>query len=163
MSKVYIGMDNGIGTWGAVWDDKPAAFMQTPVRKCLNYTKVKSFITRLDRLKAATVLKAWLAGSTMSLVIIERPLVNSTRFKATVSGVRMLEAQESVLEDLGLAYRIVDSREWQKTMLPSGCKGEDLKIASKDVAGRLFPHLKDLVKKDADGLLMAEWARRSNL
>ena len=54
---------------------------------------------------------------------------------------------------------------WQKKLLPQGCKGEDLKRASEDIGLRLFPSLRPVIKKhkDADALLIAEWARREDL
>ncbi|MHC4574386.1 MAG: hypothetical protein ACYS76_09695 [Planctomycetota bacterium] len=50
-------------------------------------------------------------------------------------------------------------------MLPKGCKKEELKKASIDIGCRLFPyHKEQIIKhKDADSLLIAEWARRKNL
>ena len=50
-------------------------------------------------------------------------------------------------------------------MLPKGCKGAELKAASKDVGIRLFPQHKEIIvkQKDADSLLIAEWARRNDL
>ena len=49
-------------------------------------------------------------------------------------------------------------------MLPKGIKGADvLKKASLDVGKRLFPQFADKFKGDADGILIAEWARKMNL
>ena len=51
-------------------------------------------------------------------------------------------------------------------MLPKGIEGSaELKKASKDIGCRLFPSQADLINKhkDADGLLIAEWARRESL
>jgi hypothetical protein len=50
-------------------------------------------------------------------------------------------------------------------MFPKGLKGIELKKASMDIGIRLFPHLEEVIikQKDADGLLIAEWARRNNL
>ena len=44
----------------------------------------------------------------------------------------------------------IDSKEWQKELLPSGCKGEELKTASRDIGCRLFPKYKDLIIKLID-------------
>ena len=58
----------------------------------------------------------------------------------------------------------VDSKEWQKVMLPKGVKGsEELKKSSLDIGNRLFPQFEENKHKDRDSLLMAEWARRNNL
>jgi len=47
-------------------------------------------------------------------------------------------------------------------LLPQGIKGDELKVASKDIGCRLFPeHTELIVKhKDADGILIAEYCRR---
>ena len=162
MNKVWIGIDNGNGNFSAVWPDKPADYCQTPVRSCLNYTKTVAHITRLDRGAARKILEEWTKGY-QPIVCIERPMIHPGRWKATMSGIRMTEAQEILMEDLSLAYRFLDSKEWQKVMLPAGIKGsENTKPASLEVGKRLFPHLAEKLKKDADSLLMAEYARRSN-
>ena len=45
--------------------------------------------------------------------------------------------------------------------MPSGLEGDELKVASKQIGQQLFPSAN--IKKDADALLMAEFARRNNL
>ena len=63
-----------------------------------------------------------------------------------------------------ISYQLVDSKEWQGLMLPKGTKGsDDLKLASLSIGSRLFPQFSDQFKKDADGILIAEWAKRSQL
>lgn len=161
MLKVCIGWDNGIGNISAVWPDRLAEYKITPVKRCLNYTKKIAHINRLDRGKTRDILLAWTEGY-LPVIAVERPMVNPGRFKATASGLRICEAQECLLEDLGLPYRFIDSKEWQKAMLPSGVKGPETKTASLEVGGRLFPHLKESLKNDADSLLIAEYIRRNN-
>jgi hypothetical protein len=86
-------------------------------------------------------------------------MVNSTRFNATLSAIRALEATLIALEESQFPYEYIDSKEWQKLLLPKGLKGSDeLKKASLDVGKRMFPELE--IKKDADGLLIAEFMRR---
>jgi hypothetical protein len=68
-----------------------------------------------------------------------------------------LEATEIVLEELQIPYQFIDSKEWQKVLLPSGLKGDQLKKAALDVAKRLFPK-QEIV--NADSLLIAEYCRR---
>jgi hypothetical protein len=98
------------------------------------------------------------------MVVMERPMVNPTRFKATTSALRCFEAQLILIEHLGLAYCYVDSKDWQRELLPKGIKGADeQKKASKDIGKRLFPQLADFKHSDFDGLLIAEYARRKNL
>ena len=100
-----------------------------------------------------------------AIAIVERPYANPTGFKATVSAMRALETTLIVLEMLDIPYQYIDSREWQKKFLPTGLKGTELKTASNQVGCRLFPYLRDKIVKqgDADGLLIAEYARRMNL
>jgi hypothetical protein len=161
MNKVWIGWDNGIGNISAVWNDKPAEYEITPIKKCINYTKKVAYISRLDRNKTKDIILSWVENL-MPIICIERPMVNPGRFKATASGLRVVEAQECLLEDLGLPYRFIDSKEWQKVMLPANIKGPETKTASMAVGVRLFPHLQSKFKGDADSLLMAEYMRRNN-
>jgi hypothetical protein len=88
-------------------------------------------------------------------------MVNPQRFKASTSALRALEATIIVLEELRLPFQYIDSKEWQKEMLPKGIKGSsELKKASLDIGNRLFPQFKDVKHGDRDGLLMAEYCRR---
>jgi hypothetical protein len=163
VSKVYIGIDNGVtGTIGVVGDDIQPQICHTPVKKEQNYTKKKDIVTRLDANGFADIIKQFDAKDVM--IVMERPMVNPTRFKATTSALRCFEAQLILIEHLGLAYCYVDSKDWQRELLPKGIKGADeQKKASKDIGKRLFPRLADFKHPDFDGLLIAEYARRKNL
>jgi len=168
MSKCYIGWDNGVGTLGVVYDDdRNGEMIMTPISKKQNYTKQKGMVSRLDYKKVKEFLSLKLENCSKVFCRLERPLVNPTRFKASVTGIRILEGQESVLEELTIPYEFIDSKEWQKVMLPKGTTGaEALKQASKLVGKRLFPHIELLDKKsvkDADGILIAEYMRRKEL
>ena len=97
-------------------------------------------------------------------VLVERPMVNPTRFVATTSALRALEATLITLEMLNLPYQFIDSKEWQRDLLPKGIKGsEELKRASHDIGCRLFPTLNPNYHADFDGLLIAEYGRRKGL
>ena len=163
MSKTYIGLDNGVSAFGGIIkEDGTVVYFKVPIRKCLNYTKVKAWLSRIDTVALKTLLVKELPNDYSNcLVVLERPMLNPKRWKASVSAIRALEATLIVLEDLKLPYRFIDSKEWQKDMLPKGVEGDELKPASKQVAERLFPKLD--FGKDGDGLLIAEWARRSSL
>ena len=164
--KTYIGIDNGVtGSIGIIHvDESPASLYPMPTFSQQNYTKTKANITRIHGKKLNQILKHYIF-SPGAFVVIERPMVNPGRFKATVSAIRALEATQIVLEDLELPYQFVDSKEWQRELLPAGCEKEELKDASSDIGIRLFPHLKPEIEKqkDADAILMAEWARRKGL
>ncbi len=157
--KVYVGIDNGVtGSIGVV--GRGTTFALTPVRKEQSYTKKKQMISRVDVLEMQRLLLESIGDE--CLVILERPLVNPQMFKATMSAIRCLEATLTILESLQIPYEYVDSKQWQKALLPQGCKGKELKDASRDIGIRLFPQFEEEIRKhgDADGLLMAEWARR---
>lgn len=162
MSKVYIGVDNGTsGTIGIVGDNIPTAFYNTPTKKEQNYTKAKQIITRLDWKKFSELLSAYQCYDVVA--VMERPLVNPTRFKTTTAALRCFEAQLMLIESLDCKIIYVDSKDWQKEMLPKGVHGEDLKKASLDIGNRLFPTFASIKHPDRDGLLIAEYARRKNL
>lgn len=162
IGKTYVGIDNGVsGSIGIVnHNATQVEFYLTPVKSCLNYQKKGKNLNRVDVDALEDLLKPY----PNALVLLERPMVNPGRFEATASALRAFEATLIVLERLDLPYIYVDSREWQVPMLPAGIKGADkLKGASLDVGKRLFPALRNIFKKDADGILIAEWARRTNL
>ena len=163
MAKIYIGVDNGTtGTIGIVGDGISPCMYYTPAKKEQNYCKKKDNITRLDANGFANILKQFDAKDVM--VVMERPMVNPTRFKSTTSALRCFEAELTLIEHFGFPYCYVDSKDWQKVLLPKGIKGADeQKKASKDIGKRLFPQLADFKHSDFDGLLIAEYARRKNL
>ncbi len=165
MNKKYIGIDNGVSGSIGFYSDTAFDFCAVPVKKCLNYTKVKKWINRIDvtLFEQRIVDMAKLKKTDLALVVMERPMVNPTRFQATISAVRCLEAITIVLEKLNLPYMFIDSKQWQKDMLPAGIHtSAELKKASAEVGKRLFPSLKT-IKKDADSILIAKWAHSRKL
>jgi len=120
----------------------------------LSYTKTKQYITRVDFEELCNILFKWKGKGQAT---IERPMVNPGRFKTTMSAMRSLEALLIALEMVQIPYLYIDSKEWQKALLPSGLKGDELKKASMDIGIRLFPGCKDEIKKqgDADAMLIA--------
>lgn len=159
--KTYVGIDNGVsGSIGIINPEGAAQFHPTPIKKELSYTKKKAWINRVEVNQLKEILRD--VPKDTSLVLLERPMVNPGRFQATVSAIRALEATLIVCESLGLPLIYVDSKEWQSQILPKGLVGPDeLKAASLSIGQRMFPSLK--FKKDADSVLMAEWARRKQL
>ena len=163
----YIGVDNGTTAEGigVITHGRVASLYKLPVKKELSYTKEAKNISRVDYPK---LLDLFIRLRTEAMdnggfvhVGLERPMVNSTRFNASMSAVRCLEATLIAIEEVGFSYQYIDSKEWQKELLPKGIKGSaELKKASLDVGKRLFPTLN--IKKDADGLLIAEYLRRKN-
>lgn len=167
--RFYIGIDNGTtGSIGIISENKEhISFFQTPSKLEQDYTKDKKNITRLDFLELEKALNLLIGNNfEQSLIILERPLKNPKMFNASISGIRCFESTLQVIERLGLSYMVIDSKDWQKEMLPNGVKGTpELKKASLDVGCKLFSIYSEKIKKqkDADGLLIAEWARRKNL
>lgn len=161
MSKIYIGIDNGVTGSITIIKSKEIIHACMPVRKEQSYTKKKQNISRIDVIK----LKELFWGSCRipnsnreRFCLLERPMINPGRWKASMSAIRALEATLIVLEELNIPYQYCDSKEWQKMFLPNEIKGSmDLKRVAIDVTRRLFPQIKT---KDADSILIAEYARR---
>ena len=154
---IAIGIDNGVsGSIGTIFEDS-VEYVPMPVNRCLNYTKSKQFLNRVDGVKLWDIL---FHGTSNLFCMIERPMINPTRWKASMSAIRALEATLIILEALKVPYQFVDSKEWQRELLPKGLKKEELKIASLEVGKRLFPQVNFKGFKDADGLLISEFCRR---
>ena len=156
--NTIIGIDNGVTGSIGIISESGYVFIPTPTKKERNYTKKKAYITRIDVVKLESLLKDY-----SGMVVIERPMVNPGRFKSTMSAIRALEATITVLERLGLPYEYIDSKEWQKSILP-GTSGEQLKEESKWLGCKLFPNFKDQITKhgDADSLLIAQYKYENN-
>jgi len=157
----FIGIDNGVSGSVAILDSAGAVkdFFPTPVFRDLNYTKTKAWVNRVNTMLLSEFLYSYREDCTTA---IERPMVNPGRFKATVSALRALEATLIVLEGNKIPYRFIDSKEWQKEMLPAGLEGPELKEASTMVCKRIFPGVEVKKPGDGDSLLIAEYLRRNN-
>lgn len=160
----YLGLDNGTSATGiaVVGREGSVIFEKLPVKKEQSYTKEKHMITRIDVPKLRKLLLSWALPKERTLVLLEKPMINATRFRPSISAARALEAVLIVMEEFDFSIRYVSSREWQEVMLPKGIVGhEELKKASYEVGQKLFPNIK--FKKDADSLLMAQWAKEKEL
>lgn len=161
---IYIGIDNGVtGSIGIILPDRTSLYYKMPIKSGQDYTKKKKNITRIDHKGLLALINY---SSAEVKVILERPMVNPMRFAATASALRSLESTLVALEALKYPYICIDSKEWQRAMLPKGIKGSlQLKKASVDVGIKLFPRHEPLIRKqrDSDGLLIAEYARRMSL
>ena len=166
MSKIYVGVDNGVtGTISIIYK-KDIVHSSVPIRTEQSYTKKKQNISRVDIIILKRIFSDYLLGYGRREIfcLMERPMVNPIRFKASMSAIRALEATLIILEELDIPYQYIDSKEWQGYFLPKNIlklkskdKSAELKRAAIDVARRLFPKIKT---KDADSLLIAEYARR---
>lgn len=166
---VYIGIDNGpSGSVGIIkFSDghRVNEYHKIPIRMEQDYTKKKGSVTRIDHKALSLLISEAISDARTSdvLVLLERPMKCPMRFRATVSAMRALESVLIVIENLGLRKEYIDSREWQKVLLPEGTKGtSDLKKASTDIGSRFFPELQMEIESrgDADGILLAEYAVR---
>jgi len=161
--EYIIGLDNGVTGSIGIIGPNGSEFEPVPSKMEQSYTKKKQNITRID----GELFSNLLPPTWQSIIaVLERPMVNPRRFKATMSAVRALEATQILLEHSGIPYMFIDSKEWQRELLPSGLQGTaELKKASVDIGCRLFPAWRDAIVKhgDADGLLIAEYARRRGI
>jgi hypothetical protein len=169
--SIAIGIHGNIGFWPI------PAFVQQ------DYTKAKKIINRIDTDALCSLISAYIDRSDKSIrCIVERPLKNPMLFEASISAARAWEATLICLEDLQIGYQVIDSKEWQKEMLPSGIGSKKvyvkdkktgemvevkrdssaLKKASMEAAIKLVPDLRQKIEDhgDGDSLLMLEWARR---
>jgi hypothetical protein len=153
--QFFGAIDNGVSGGVTILSDSGIVIkhIKTPIKNCLNYTKKKAFHNRIDFKKLKYELEPW----NVSFCMIERPMINPMRWVASVSAIRCLEATEIILEELEIPYQFIDSKEWQKALLPAGLKGDDLKRGALAVGKRLFPKLEIV---NADSLLIAEYCRR---
>jgi hypothetical protein len=166
MSRIYIGIDNGItGSIGIITPEESFLY-PTPSISQQDFTKKKQNISRLNRTEFKDIILKYGPYDSV-FVLMERPFWNPMLSpKSSKSGVMCLESQLSLIEDLMWPHDVIDSKAWQKELLPDGVKkSPELKKASKDIGIRLFPMLEEEIKKqkDADGILIAEFARRRNL
>lgn len=158
-----IFIDNGsTGTIGCVSSYEPM-FEHTPTISEQDYTKRRKNVTRLDVTRFTELLVRMLDGraSSRTMVVMERPMINPQRFATSISAARVCEAELVAIELLGLPHMFVDSKDWQRGLLPSsghkGTTSANLKKESADIGSRMYPQFKDMIRKhgDADGILGA--------
>ena len=165
----YCGIDNGVsGSISIVREDGSVSdAFSMPTFQEQDYVKKKQNVTRINTKELHSRLYEIDGHDLDSKIraILERPFVNPMMFRATLSAIRAWEAILIVLKQFNWPQIVIDSKKWQKAMLPQGCKGPELKVASVQVGCRLFPDHVDWIRKqkDADSLLIAEFARRNKL
>lgn len=171
MGRIYLGIDNGVtGSIAVLGQGISPILIQTPVKTEIDYqiSKTKRR-TRIDHPVLLEFLQDIKTKTDMLghdiFAVMERPMIQATRFDASLSASRAQESTLIAIETFGIAYQWIDSKHWQKEMLPAGAHGENLKLASKQIAKRYFPKLAQVIDKQTDGdaLLMAFWAYRNNL
>src|SRR5574343_661047 len=122
-----IALDNGVSAYYTVLDEnsKLIEHAHVPVKKCRNYTKEEQRITRIDVPLLVKMFSKYLLKEPK--VLLERPMINNTRFKQSMSAIRAFEATLIALEQVGLEHQVVDSKSWQRTFLPGGTASDQLK------------------------------------
>lgn len=159
MIKNFIGLDNGVSGSIGIISETWVSYSHVPTVKQLSYTKAKQFITRIDVPALFNRLQVFQPESTFCLM--ERPMLNPTRWKASISAARALESTLNVLELLKIPYAYIDSKEWQKALLPSGLEKQELKFASLNVGERLYPSIDLSDFDDCDGILLAHYCKQT--
>lgn len=157
--KLVIGIDNGVtGSWGVVGEN--TLFLKLKTRSVKKYTKKKQNVTRLDYPLMKKFLEELIEPYSKEdiIAVLERPMINAARFNASSSALRCWEATLILLEELDIPYTFIDSKEWQKQMLPLGKMGsKELKEASLQIGNRLYPQFKEYKHSDRDGILIASY------
>lgn len=161
---IFVGFDNGTtGTYGVVdGTGKAISFGETPVKTVRDYTLKIRHITRIDVLAVMRLLHIFEALGNKLVVVTERPLLNPGLLRGSVSAVRAYEALLVAVELSGhVMARTVDIRNWLTEYIPLS----DIRNTKEDsarIGTELFPQFADAIADhgDADGLLIAEYARR---
>ena len=175
MNKTYLGIDNGTsGSLSVIYPDGKWKVRKTPIIIQQSYTKKIQNISRIDfpeMMKLlASVKKNANKYKSQLRIFLERPAIDGRRFKTAISAARSLEATLIIFEILGLSFEYIDSKQWQKKMLPhlakvKNKKGDKKKVDTKklslEIGERLFPGSR--IGNDCDAILIAEWSRREKL
>lgn len=162
MRRTVIFIDNGVtGSIGIIDSEGNSRFMETPIKRMQDYTKAKNIVSRIDTSALGMILDPYSLDPDHVIAYIERPMINPQRWKASMSAIRAHESEQSILDYLMIPYMFVDSKQWQRGLLPSsgkkGVESSTLKKESKDIGLRLFPQHAETIAKhgDADGILGA--------
>jgi hypothetical protein len=182
-ANVIFGLDNGVtGSISCILPSQNYIdYLETPAITCNDYTQEIKKINRIDIYalkdwfeKHINFAKTLYKDEIKVIVILERPMVNSQRFRQSLIAVRAFEATLIVLEMLELNYIVIDSKKWQHHFFGKDTSQIDLKKSSEklsleildryDEKGNLYEmsvsDLKKLVSHhgDGDGLLMCKYA-----
>jgi len=170
MHTLFIGIDNGTtGTIGVIMPNMLPLLYHTPTVSALNYQKKGAMIERIDvpvlvelfKMINHAALEVVPSGEALKiLVLLERPFTMGYLVPAVANGLRAFEATIIAVETMHFPYEFVDSKQWQKPLLGKDIKvSAVLKKASLAKGKQMWPLLDWTGLHDADGLLIAEWAR----
>ena len=163
--------DNGTtGTVGWIHGVNYANYdmIEVPVKKRASFHKDPRSTTVIDVEKLKGTILGWMEQAKLIpkdiIAYRERPMINPKRWQASMSASRADEAETIMLEQLGIKYKYVDSKAWQRHVLPSsgkaGTTSDMLKAESMDIGLKEFkdhPGIVQCIRKhgDADGILGA--------
>lgn len=150
--EYFIGQDNGITSTVAILSDngKPV-FEKTPVKQ----------VKGEKRLNHEGYKKLLEPYSGKAIAVLERPMINPSRFKASISAAKCHEAMRICLEELGIPFIVIDSRIWQNPLFTGKYNKLTTKQASLELGNDLFPEFKQSKHTDRDSLLMAYYAKNN--
>lgn len=153
------------GTVGWLGYRGMSKMVEIPVKKRTSFHKVPHSMTVIDVEELERRICYWMDwGYTEPAAVIayrERPVINPKRWSESLTAIRADEAVTIMLERMGIKYQYVDSKAWQRHILPSfgkaGTTSDMLKAESKDIGLKMFKSLSDIIEKhgDADGILGA--------
>lgn len=142
--------------------------IEAPVKKRASFHKEPRSTTVIDVEKLKGTIRGWMEQASLIpkdiIAYRERPMINPKRWQASMSASRADEAETIMLEQLGIEYHYVDSKAWQRHVLPSsgkaGTTSDMLKAESMDIGLKEFkdhPGIVQCIRKhgDADGILGA--------
>lgn len=157
---VICGIDNGTtGSISFIERTESGAVqylisVPVPTIEVFDYTKDIKRIHRVDHEYLKRVLTAYGPIKRMHC-FMERPMINPTRFKQSILAARAFESTLIALENVKLGFTVIDSRAWQKALLPHGAKGVELKKAAMQKAKELFPGAGADIDYYADSICIA--------
>ena len=169
--ETFIGIDNGpTGSIGIINKDLTIVeFIKTPSFTEQSYTKKIQQVSRINYVE----FKKIISNHKEPYALLERPMINNRRFHQSLSAIRALEVMLVCLEELNIPFSYIDSRSWQNELLPNVPRIDDkgikipsvrrsalLKQESRKVAKILYPDISVVNFKDADGLMIAEYAKK---
>ena len=176
--RTDIGIDNGVtGAIAVLSDGRLVDLRATPVDEVIDYQSTTEH--KLHRVNCRK-LKAILVNYPNAEVMLERPMINAVRFKASISAARAFEATLIALEQLMMKYRVVSSTYWQcalsKKEIVEGEKRaryylkkrklskEDYKQVYAEIAKMMYPNWSDRINSvNADAVLLAVTAFTNKL
>ena len=139
---------------------------------------IQSHFTFVDIKALKTSLYQMIQSSSDVICYIERPAVNffmGWQIQSSLSAFGAWQAVLYVLQDLGIKYITIDSKEWQNALIPEATgknnkeylktlkRGERnvlLKQSADAFAKKLFPQLQFKDQGDGDSCCIAEYYRR---